>query len=399
MFQELNQRVHDCLQSSFSSTEYYKYFAPDGPHTDLNQLGTRIEVAQECMRLKRIPDLDSQTEACLKKQLGHERFIALYSAQSEPTLDERHKTSACFDTPNVVDYSTATKPDAVTLGCLKLYIGDDRFQQLQSGQAHPTPEEIALGRECMNLDTTIVKPPLIIETPEEQVNCLENVVGKDRLQAVSSGQDTATQDEQNLAQQCFEQQASVQTLFLPPPPEQVFFIPESKQDVAIESITGKTSDNKNTFQLTGKGPPDSTVDIYIFSEPIVISTNTDQNGDWTYELSYHLPEGNHQAYTVIRHPEKGLVRSEVFSIDVAYALEDTAQFPEQLIVTPQKQDTQKNYLIAAAAIVLAAIGMLIIILRYMFNNLLALQSSHNKDSDPVLTTADLKSSSKTSKKS
>ncbi len=100
---------------------------------------------------------------------------------------------------------------------------------------------------------------------------------------------------------------------------------------------GRQRDGKTTLEVSGHTLPNVTVDIYICADPIVVSTKSDANGEWHYELSYHLPAGDHEAYSVVYHPDKGLVKSEVAVFNVAFAADDN-----QDMLAPQFQVTRKS---------------------------------------------------------
>lgn len=52
--------------------------------------------------------------------------------------------------------------------------------------------------------------------------------------------------------------------------------------------------DKLTF--TGRGLPDSFVTLYIFSTPVIVTVETDNEGKWSYELDRELPDGEHEMY-------------------------------------------------------------------------------------------------------
>ena len=62
-----------------------------------------------------------------------------------------------------------------------------------------------------------------------------------------------------------------------------------------------------TLLLSGNALPNTTVAIYIFSDPIIITVKTDASGYWSYELSREFADGNHEAYVAILDEEGGVV--------------------------------------------------------------------------------------------
>jgi len=54
------------------------------------------------------------------------------------------------------------------------------------------------------------------------------------------------------------------------------------------------------LKITGKGPADSYINIYIYSgDPIIVTVKTDSNGDWTYNVDRELDNGNHEVYVAV----------------------------------------------------------------------------------------------------
>ncbi|PIU08824.1 MAG: hypothetical protein COZ85_01985 [Candidatus Moranbacteria bacterium CG_4_8_14_3_um_filter_34_16] len=52
--------------------------------------------------------------------------------------------------------------------------------------------------------------------------------------------------------------------------------------------------------LSGKGLPDSFINIYIYSSlPTILTVKTDKNGNWSYELEKQLDKGQHEVYVAI----------------------------------------------------------------------------------------------------
>lgn len=116
--------------------------------------------------------------------------------------------------------------------------------------------------------------------------------------------------------------------------------------------------------MQGKTLPNATVDIYIFSEPIVVTTQADANGNWTYQLSYHLPSGNHEAYTIVQHPDKGAVRSEAFNFGVAYARADGRDTMEMMVAQPMKNNSINRYFILSLTIIIITLLAFFLFLNY-----------------------------------
>ncbi|MFH0829199.1 MAG: Ig-like domain-containing protein [Candidatus Kerfeldbacteria bacterium] len=73
------------------------------------------------------------------------------------------------------------------------------------------------------------------------------------------------------------------------------------ETLAVQAVTNIQS-NANLptgLKLSGIGPSNSIVTIYIFSSPIVITTTTDASGNWTYTLDRPLDNGSHEVYVTV----------------------------------------------------------------------------------------------------
>lgn len=64
-----------------------------------------------------------------------------------------------------------------------------------------------------------------------------------------------------------------------------------------DTVDGKKDVAKALFK--GKALPNSFVKIYLFSDPIVVTVKTDDQGNWSYILDKTLPDGAHSAYVAM----------------------------------------------------------------------------------------------------
>ncbi|MDA1334461.1 MAG: hypothetical protein O2794_00395 [bacterium] len=63
----------------------------------------------------------------------------------------------------------------------------------------------------------------------------------------------------------------------------------------------------SSFIFKGTGPPNSIVTLYFFSTPIIVTVETDADGNWVYELDRELDKGNHEIYVAITDARGGIV--------------------------------------------------------------------------------------------
>jgi len=73
---------------------------------------------------------------------------------------------------------------------------------------------------------------------------------------------------------------------------------EETENIAIKNIANLESERG--YILSGKSEPNSVVTLYIYSDlPLVITTKTDEYGNWRYELNKPLVDGEHEVYVAI----------------------------------------------------------------------------------------------------
>jgi hypothetical protein len=71
--------------------------------------------------------------------------------------------------------------------------------------------------------------------------------------------------------------------------------------IAAGEITNDASGipHLSSLVLSGHGPANAYVTLFIYSEPIVVTVRTDRSGVWTYHLNKELPDGSHKVYTAL----------------------------------------------------------------------------------------------------
>lgn len=69
--------------------------------------------------------------------------------------------------------------------------------------------------------------------------------------------------------------------------------------LAGEVETVGTEKSLKNIIFRGKGLPNSFVTLYIFSDPIIVTTRTNQNGEWEYVFDRELADGRHEVYVAV----------------------------------------------------------------------------------------------------
>ncbi len=150
---------------------------------------------------------------------------------------------------------------------------------------------------------------IVLEEVREEIN--------ERIRSVSADEDEI----KNIPKENFEDPREKGMVF-----EDVFTV--SKITVRETRIKEDGTEEISKLEIEGVGPPNTTLLIYIFSDPILISVTTDDNGNWRYVLEEELPDGTHEIYVAsVDNSGKIVARSNSFPfIKDAVAAELTA-FP------------------------------------------------------------------------
>jgi hypothetical protein len=134
--------------------------------------------------------------------------------------------------------------------------------------------------------------------------------------------------------------------------------------VGLSGGGGSSAPSTGGNVLSGQADPDSTVLIYIYSYvPMVLSTTTDADGNYTYDLQDDVVDGAHTAYVAVTDDTGKIAKkSSPLSIFVKGALAATSEadfLKPDVNVQPTAgvvADYTRYYLLGAAALVVVALG-------------------------------------------
>ncbi|OGY25690.1 MAG: hypothetical protein A2Z11_04540 [Candidatus Woykebacteria bacterium RBG_16_43_9] len=311
--------------------------------------------------------------SCLKKAVGVSRFEAISSGKSTPTPSEAEKGQLCFEKfynqerPKV-EYSSASKLDKEVESCLEIAVGDKRLNKISLGQSTPTKEELKKGRECFGDSSSPFAPPAVLKVDTKIKECINSAVNNDRLAKIKSGDMEPSDSERNKVASCFEKINALQLAFLPIPPEQIPFLKVNSSLGSIENVetTYQTSDSgkeQPVVTYTGAGKPNSSLDLYFFSDPIVVTVDTDANGTWSYNLDVPLDSGEHVSYIAAKNDGEA-VRSEMFRFSVAQAEAADGREGGLIVKNTGFADQVNNYLVWVGGLILVGIAGLVSIVIY-----------------------------------
>jgi hypothetical protein len=65
--------------------------------------------------------------------------------------------------------------------------------------------------------------------------------------------------------------------------------------VTSVEVPGEGTTTRQVLKLSGLAPVNSYVTLYVFSDPVVVTTRATASGTWSYLLPHDLPDGSHQA--------------------------------------------------------------------------------------------------------
>lgn len=76
---------------------------------------------------------------------------------------------------------------------------------------------------------------------------------------------------------------------------------EIKDDTYKVSIVEyvQNENGENNLKISGKGIPNSFVTIYVYSDPIIFTIKTDNEGNWSYVLDKNVEDGEHEVYVAV----------------------------------------------------------------------------------------------------
>lgn len=129
----------------------------------------------------------------------------------------------------------------------------------------------------------------------------------------------------------------------------------------VESVVDETG--SNALRIQGKGLPSSFVTLYVFSEiPVVLTVETDRDGNWSYMLDKDLEDGEHQVYVAVT-DNLGKITAKsnpLVFVKTAQAVEIIPDVSMEKIESPSKsrffEDTVFLFVLIFTGIFLAVLG-------------------------------------------
>jgi hypothetical protein len=167
--------------------------------------------------------------------------------------------------------------------------------------------------------TTAAASTASIEAEKPLKDCVLSKLGAVRYQAISSGQSRPTAAEFESINQCFAGRNFVLPSGFVPVQPSLVKNQEQTKDVAVDKTENITQGSTIKLNFKGRAKPNTVVLLYVYSEPLVLSTTADKNGDWSYSLEDPLQPGDHEVYAVVDKGDGTYQRSSVFDFAIAKA--------------------------------------------------------------------------------
>ena len=128
--------------------------------------------------------------------------------------------------------------------------------------------------------------------------------------------------------------------------------PDKLRVLKIENISPIIG--QNNLVISGFGPPNTFITLFIYSNPIVVTTKTDASGNFVYILDKDLLDGKHEVYVTIT-DSTGKIKEKssplTFFIRRAQAVSEEEYLRGDVDVIAASQTAVTNYLIIAFVLV------------------------------------------------
>ncbi len=204
-------------------------------------------------------------------------------------------------------------------------------------------------------------------------NCAISAIGQARYDAINNAKERPTPDEMNKLNICFAANNYIlPSNFAPVAPTTIKEL-KSNDNFKVAKLENVDKQNDNGTQkvlkITGQATSKSLVLIYIFSDPLVLTTTADDTGNWTYTLEDPIESGNHEVYSVVDRGDGVYERSNPFSfiIGTATAAESNPNgLSLQLAETATPAQSQRgmmSYIIGSVVLLIVVLVGFIVIMR------------------------------------
>jgi hypothetical protein len=286
----------------------------------------------------------------VESSIVHENAVISWSVKGPGNIDQQPNSSArYFSGPNegddrvtvTIEYSGQTLELDVDTDVVKYPYTtsiQDVDESTEGENIQGTNQPTLLAEEIDSEDSsqTDDSPEVTVEQPSEtltrifktdsEVNsCVVLRLGQGEFDSLVDQNRRPTHDEFTEYLDCYEDENYVlPSILTPVAPSQVKELEESRSlrmnDVYNSlRFIDDSSGSKKLLILSGVADPNAQVLIYIFSEPLVLATTADSDGNWSYSLEDPLAEGEHEVYALVEKGDGKYERSTVASFVIGSA--------------------------------------------------------------------------------
>lgn len=278
--------------------------------------------------------------------------------------------------PVSVFTATSTAPPATETGT-------------QNTTAPPPPSTSFEGATTVDQVITVLtpdpaKPPevsepaqaiaTVLRSDEQLKLCMAQALTEQGLQTLLKENRRPTPYEFKAYQTCFAAKKNIiPSIFAPNNPTQVKDLPKSEKLKLLELkndtvAKNETNEQQEVLVFAGKANPGTTVLLYVFSEPLVLTTSVDSDGNWSYTLEDPLAPGEHEVYAVVDRGDGEYERTDStsFLVETASASDTNPNgYSLRLSSEPTIEANNRSitvYVIATVALVGLLVGSLFLVL-------------------------------------
>lgn len=313
---------------------------------------------------------------CLIGIYGQSRFDAIYINHATPTQTENEQAMTCWNQYGATPTPSTPYPTPVNTPTTA-------YQSPGSTTASSSPSQTAVAQTTTRSAQRSYASPQRFEPDPVVENCLRKVTGQ-RYESIKAGRARPNEQEEREGWACFSQNdKALPAVFIPIPPAKMKNLPVESKKIEIKQLEDPTeaigpavspqpgataTPNQAKVTIGGqiKDAPNKQIFLYVYSEPKVLTTKTDKNGDWTYAIKDPLEPGKHEVYVAFEKNNNQYIRSEPLIFEVAQAAAPQANQPgNPVVVVPEEPEKieLRNYLVAGAFLIITAILILSRILR------------------------------------
>jgi len=319
-------------------------------------------------------------------------------SQKIASIGQLFSSNGNFLNNTETEFSSGNTPGENIISVIAIYGGTETTIKIpivvnsaNSTQTAITPNTTTSTNNITNTtDTTdkstIIKPsdlPTTTQVTSSQLQvspvtktCVEKVLSPERYTLIINNKTRPTVDKLTKISNCFAPSKYIlPSNFSPIDPIKIddLKIDDTTTVGNLKNVTIKNDGiEKQTLKITGTAKPNSTVIIYIFSDPLVITTSADNEGNWQYTLEDPLEPGKHEVYTVVDKGDGTYKRSDPLSFVISTAAATDAN-PNGLSLnlakaptrTPNESNTNMILFVAGsiAVLVITLVGLYFVVIR------------------------------------